>query len=146
MATILLSSDTAPLSSVIICCTIAATLNMSSRDDVHTLGAWTDWPDICVLGGMSGAVIAGSVCNCWGCSSWGWSSLSGVQGIPCACDRHRTTGSVGAADSLPRHGQIFGSYSTALSVSIHCSSLCVQTSSEAHPASYPIVTGIHCPG
>jgi hypothetical protein len=41
MEAILPSSDTAPLSSVIIYCTVVATLNMS-RDEVVTLGDWTD--------------------------------------------------------------------------------------------------------
>jgi len=43
MAVIISSSDTAPFSFVIICCTAVATLNMS-REDKLVLGAWTDWP------------------------------------------------------------------------------------------------------
>jgi hypothetical protein len=70
MATIFLSSDTASLSSVIISCTISATLNTPSRDNVVTLGAWTNWPDSCGFWVKSGAGIsAGLVCSCWGCCS-----------------------------------------------------------------------------
>jgi hypothetical protein len=43
IATILSSSDSAPLSSVMICWnTIATTLNMSFRDELLIFGAWTD--------------------------------------------------------------------------------------------------------
>jgi hypothetical protein len=67
MEAILPSSDTAPLSSVIIYCTVVATLNMSSRDEVVTLGDWTDWADSSGFWLKSRAIIsASSVCSCWG--------------------------------------------------------------------------------
>jgi hypothetical protein len=55
MATILFSSDTAPLSSVIICCTIAASLSIS-KEELFTGGVWTDWPGFCALGCVVGWV------------------------------------------------------------------------------------------
>jgi hypothetical protein len=70
MATILFSSDTVPLSSVIICCTIVATLNMSSKDELFTEGAWTDWPVywlFCCERRWSPDLSAGCNCCCWGC-------------------------------------------------------------------------------
>jgi hypothetical protein len=42
MAATFASSDTAPLNSVMICCTTVATLNILSRDTLLTLEAWTD--------------------------------------------------------------------------------------------------------
>jgi hypothetical protein len=68
MATILFSSDTAPLSSVIIWCTVVATLNMSSKDELFTGGAWTDWPGFCALVNLYTCVgwLYCDCCVCWG--------------------------------------------------------------------------------
>jgi hypothetical protein len=52
MANILVSSATAPMSSVIMCCTAETTLNMLSRGRLLTLGAETDYlfpADACLL-------------------------------------------------------------------------------------------------
>jgi hypothetical protein len=63
MAIILSSSDSAPLSSVVICWNIVVTtLNMSFRDKLFALGAWTDWLGACCLCLKRGGVY---LCN-WG--------------------------------------------------------------------------------
>jgi len=63
-------SDTAPLSSVIICCIAVATLYMWSREDLVTLGASPDWPVKCssVVGGPTCTPFTAAGCTCWcGC-------------------------------------------------------------------------------
>jgi hypothetical protein len=49
MATIFASSDTAPLNSVIICCTTVTTLNMLSRGSLFIFWASTEWPAFLLL-------------------------------------------------------------------------------------------------
>jgi hypothetical protein len=53
MTNIFAFSNTAPLDSVIICCTtVTTTFNILSRDILFIFGARTDWPTLC--------------CSCWG--------------------------------------------------------------------------------
>jgi hypothetical protein len=72
MATILSSSDTAPLNSVIICCTTVTTCNLLSKGWLFTIAAWTDWPACCSYSGAGTLcffAIGGLATGTWG--AWG---------------------------------------------------------------------------
>jgi hypothetical protein len=76
MATIVSSYDLAPLSSVMVCWNNDwTTLNMSFRDELFTLGSWTDWLGTCWLCLKEGRAlicptVVGQACATeggWGC-------------------------------------------------------------------------------
>jgi hypothetical protein len=78
MAFVLSSSGLAPLSSVVICWNIIGiTLNMSFRDELFALEAWTEWLGTCWLclkerggGAHISPILTGKACatvDSWGC-------------------------------------------------------------------------------
>jgi hypothetical protein len=70
MATILGSSNSAPLNSVIMCCAIVTTFSILSRGKLFTLGARIGWPLVycscwCKAAGTLGSIVAGPATVTW---------------------------------------------------------------------------------
>lgn len=98
MAIILSSSDSAPLSSVIICRNIIlCTLNMLFRDELFALGGWTNLVVVVGCTSREGALISFTVVG-WACAT------DGGWGCCCVfCRKGQSWGGVAGREHPSRH-------------------------------------------